>query len=62
MELLKDVLKVVKIISGAIDTPKATAMLQLIERGVTAVELLVTAKALPNSASLPKTTEAMVTE
>jgi len=59
-ELLKDVLKVIKITSGTIDTPKATAILQLIKRGVTAVELLVTVKALPNSASLPKATKATV--
>jgi len=39
-----------------------TTILQLIERGVTAVELLVTAKTLPNSTSLPKTTEAIVIE
>ncbi len=38
-----------------------TAMLQLIKRGVTAIELLVTAKTLPNSISLPKTTKATVT-
>jgi len=44
------------------DTPKATAILQLIKRGITAIELLVTAKTLPNSASLLKTTEATVTE
>jgi len=51
----------VKIISGAIDTPKATAMLQLIERGY--------GRRTPGNregryliASLPKTTEAMVTE
>jgi hypothetical protein len=39
-----------------------TAMLQLIERGVTAVELLATAKTLPDSASPPETTEATATE
>ena len=61
-ELLKDVLKAIKATSGAIDTPKASAILQLIERGVTAVELLVTAKTLPNSTFLPKTTEAIVIE
>ena len=39
-----------------------TAILQLIERGVIAVELLATAKTLPNSTSLPKITKATVTE
>jgi len=61
-ELLKDVLGAIKVTSGAIDTPKATAILQLIKRGVTAVELLATVKTLPNSASPPKTTKATVTE
>jgi hypothetical protein len=61
-ELLKDVLKVVKEVSSATDTPKATAILQLIERGVMAVELLVTAKTLPNSSSLSETAKAIVTE
>ncbi len=61
-ELLKDILKAVKEVFGAIDTFKATAMLQLIERGVTAVELLVTAKTLPNSFSLSEIAEAMVIE
>ena len=61
-ELLKDVLKIVKIISSAIDTPKATTMLQLIKQGVTAIKLLVTTKTLPNSASLPNTTKAMIIE
>jgi hypothetical protein len=61
VELLKDVLKTIKVISSAIDTPKATAILQLIEQGVMAVELLATAKTLPDSAS-PKTTKATVIE
>jgi len=60
-ELLKDVLKAIKAIFGATDTSKATAMLQLIKRGITAVELLATAKTLPNSAS-PETTKATVIE
>lgn len=61
-ELLKDILKAAKTTSGAIDTPKATAMLQLIERGITAVELLATAKTLLDSASPPKTTKVTVIE
>ena len=37
-------------------------MLQLIKQGVTAIKLLVTTKTLPNSASLPNTTKAMIIE
>ena len=39
-----------------------TAMLQLIERGITAVELLVIVKILPNSTSLLKFIKATVIE
>jgi len=38
-----------------------TAILQLIKQGVIAIKLLATIKTLPNSASLPKTTKAIVT-
>jgi len=46
--------------SPTLPPDRYTAILQLIKQGVTAIELLVTVKTLPNSTSLPKTTKAIV--